>query len=104
MARQTPRFTIKQFMDTHRISGMSISHDEKSILVSSNRTGVFNVFSVPVAGGPMKQLTFSTDDDMRISQMTPALFMHVIREELKVVTCVFWKKMAGISSLRMAQA
>jgi dipeptidyl aminopeptidase/acylaminoacyl peptidase len=65
MARQTPRFTIKQFMDTHRVSGMSISHDEKSILVSSNRTGVFNVFSVPVAGGPMKQLTFSTDDDIR---------------------------------------
>lgn len=44
---------------------MSISHDERSILVSSNRTGVFNVFSVPVAGGPMRQLTFSTDDDIR---------------------------------------
>ena len=52
-------------MDTTRLSGISFSHDESYILVSSNKTGIFNVFSVPVAGGPMKQLTFSTSDDIR---------------------------------------
>jgi dipeptidyl aminopeptidase/acylaminoacyl peptidase len=63
--RQTPRYTIEQFMDTSRVSGISFSHDESSILVSSNQTGIFNVFSVPVTGGPMRQLTFSTGDDIR---------------------------------------
>ena len=65
MAKQTPRYTIEQFMDTTRVAGLSFSHDETSVLVSSNKTGIFNAFSVPIAGGPMKQLTFSTDDDIR---------------------------------------
>jgi dipeptidyl aminopeptidase/acylaminoacyl peptidase len=62
---ETPRYTIEQFMDTPRVSGISFSHDESSILISCNKTGIFNVFSVPVAGGPMRQLTFSTSDDIR---------------------------------------
>lgn len=65
MVRQTNRYTIEQFMDTPRVSGLAFSHDESSILVSCNKTGIFNVFSVPVAGGPMRQLTFSTSDDTR---------------------------------------
>lgn len=52
-------------MDTTRVSGISFSHDETSILVSSNKAGIFNAFSVPIAGGAMKQLTFSSDDDIR---------------------------------------
>ncbi len=50
MQRPTKRYTIKQFMDTSRVSGIAFSHDERSILVSSNKSGIFNVFSVPVAG------------------------------------------------------
>ena len=63
--RQTTRYTIEQFMDSTRISGISFSHDERSILISSNQTGIFNVFSIPVMGGPARQLTFSTSDDVR---------------------------------------
>ena len=58
-------------MDTNRVSGIAFSHDEKSILVSCNQTGIFNVFSVPVAGGSTKQLTFSTDDDIRVVACFP---------------------------------
>src|SRR5215510_5408773 len=65
MARQNKRYTIEQFMDTSRVSGIAFSHDESSVLVSSNETGIFNVFSVPVADGRMRQLTFSTSDDIR---------------------------------------
>lgn len=52
-------------MNTPRVSGISFSRDDSSILLSSNETGIFNAFSVPVSGGPMKQLTFSTDDEIR---------------------------------------
>jgi acyl-CoA dehydrogenase len=41
-------YTIEQFMNTTRISGSSFSADEKSILFSSNKTGIFNAYSVAV--------------------------------------------------------
>jgi dipeptidyl aminopeptidase/acylaminoacyl peptidase len=58
-ARQVKRYSIEQFMNTVRVSGASFSPDERSILFSSNQTGIFNVYSVPAAGGQAKQLTES---------------------------------------------
>jgi len=58
-ARKVRQYTIEQFMDTVRIGGSSFSPDEKQILFHSNKTGIFNVYTVPVAGGEAKQLTSS---------------------------------------------
>ena len=55
-------YTIEQFMNTVRIAGSSFSADEKSILFHSNKTGIFNVYSVPVGGGAAAQLTNSTKE------------------------------------------
>lgn len=56
------QYTIEQFMNTVRIGGSSFSADEKSILFHSNKSGIFNVYSVPVAGGSASQLTNSTKE------------------------------------------
>ena len=56
------QYTIEQFMATTRIGGASFSSDEKSILFHSNKTGIFNVYSMPVGGGEPKQLTNSTKE------------------------------------------
>lgn len=56
------QYTIEQFMATTRLGGASFSADEKSILFHSNKTGIFNVYSMPVAGGDAKQLTNSTKE------------------------------------------
>ncbi len=56
------QYTIEQFMDTVRIGGSSFSSDEKEILFHNNKTGIFNVYTVPVAGGEAKQLTNSTKE------------------------------------------
>ncbi len=61
-ARQVKQYTIEQFMDTIRIQGSSFSSDEQSILFSSNKSGIFNVYSVPVNGGKARQLTTSTKE------------------------------------------
>ena len=61
-AHDVKQYTIEQFMDTLRIGGSSFSPDEKSILFFSNKTGIFNVYSVPIAGGEPKQLTNSTKE------------------------------------------
>ena len=60
---RAPRpYTIEQFMGTTSVNGASFSPDETRILFSSNATGVFNVYSVPVGGGPAVPLTASTTD------------------------------------------
>jgi dipeptidyl aminopeptidase/acylaminoacyl peptidase len=58
------RYTIDQFMLTVRMSGISFSHDETEILVTSNRSGVFNAYLVPMTGGSPRQLTFSTEESI----------------------------------------
>ncbi|HZI87574.1 MAG TPA: prolyl oligopeptidase family serine peptidase [Pyrinomonadaceae bacterium] len=61
-AKRVRQYTIEQFMDTVRLGGGSFSFDEKHILFHNNKTGIFNVYTVPVAGGEAKQLTNSTKE------------------------------------------
>lgn len=67
-AKQSPapvapkRYTIEQFMATTNIGGASFSADEKRILFHSNKTGIFNLYSIPVTGGEPVALTSSTKD------------------------------------------
>jgi len=60
--RPSKQYTIEQFLETITISGASFASDEKTLLFSSNRTGIYNVNSVPVAGGSATALTDATRD------------------------------------------
>ena len=60
--RAVKQYTIEQFMATTKVGGSAFTHDEQSILFHSNKTGIFNVYSVAVAGGEPKQLTNSTKE------------------------------------------
>ena len=66
------QYTIEQFMATTRLGGASFSADEKSILFHSNKTGIFNVYSIPVGGGEAKQLTDSTKESTFAVSWFPA--------------------------------
>src|SRR4051812_15529958 len=66
------QYTIEQFMATIRLGGASFSSDEKSILFHSNKTGIFNVYSIPVTGGEAKQLTQSTKESTYAVSYFPA--------------------------------
>ncbi len=57
---RTPRYDARTFFETVSMFGTSFSHDGTRILVSSDATGVFNVYAQPVAGGAPVQLTKST--------------------------------------------
>jgi len=54
------RYTPEQFYATVSYSGASFSADESRILMSSDASGVFNVYAQPVGGGTPEQLTRST--------------------------------------------
>ena len=66
-AHKPRRYTIEQFLNTTKIAGASFSSDEKSILVSSNKSGIFNVYAIPVAGGEPRQLTTSKESTFAVS-------------------------------------
>ena len=60
--RVPKQYTIEQFMNVKSLFGSSFSHDERRILYSSDETGVYNAFAVPIEGGKPVQLTSSTKD------------------------------------------
>src|SRR5262245_29285004 len=60
--RRPKSYTIEQFMTTTSVSGASFSPDESKVLLSSNVSGIFNAYTVPVAGGEPAPVTKSTTD------------------------------------------
>ena len=60
--RQPKQYTIEQFLDTTSITGASFSADESRILFSSNKTGVWNAYTIPASGGAWAPVTTSTTD------------------------------------------
>ncbi|WP_339809965.1 prolyl oligopeptidase family serine peptidase [uncultured Imperialibacter sp.] len=56
-------YSIEQFYKNINVSGGSFSPDESKLLVSTNETGIYNAYEIPVDGkGEKKQLTNSTVD------------------------------------------
>lgn len=58
-ARKVPRYSAKDFLSTVHYYGASFSPDNSKILVSSDKSGIFNAYAIPVAGGAPVQLTKS---------------------------------------------
>jgi dipeptidyl aminopeptidase/acylaminoacyl peptidase len=61
-ARPVPTYTIEQFMNTTAMFGASFSPDGRSILVTSDQSGVFNAYEISVRGGKPQARTHSTTD------------------------------------------
>jgi len=61
-SRDVTQYTIEQFLDNLSIGGGSFSADETKLLVTSNQTGIYNVFALNVDGSGEEQLTFSEGD------------------------------------------
>jgi len=63
-ARQPQQYTMEEFYGNTSYNGASWSSDRKHILVSSNATGIWNVYAIPAAGGTPIPLTRSTTQSM----------------------------------------
>jgi dipeptidyl aminopeptidase/acylaminoacyl peptidase len=62
--REVKQYTIEQFLNTVSIFGGSFSFDESKILFTSNKTGIYNAYTIPVAGGDATQITQSTENSI----------------------------------------
>lgn len=52
-------YTIKQFMDNEEVFGGSFSPDKKTLLITSNKSGIYNLYTVPTTGGDYMPITAS---------------------------------------------
>jgi dipeptidyl aminopeptidase/acylaminoacyl peptidase len=59
-----PEYDARTFYETTSVFGGSFSHDESRILLTTDATGVFNVYGQPIAGGDPVALTHSTTDSV----------------------------------------
>ena len=66
------QYTIEQFMNTTRVGGSAFAADEQSILFHSNKSGIFNVYRMPLTGGEAKQVTTSTKESTYVVSAFPA--------------------------------
>lgn len=53
------QYSIEQFMDNEAVFGGSFSPDKKKLLITSNRSGIYNLYTVPVPGGDYTPITAS---------------------------------------------
>ena len=60
--KEIPKYSIDQFYKNVNIAGGSFSSDESKLLVSSNETGIYNVYAIDIASGQKTQLTKSTEE------------------------------------------
>ncbi|KAA3610582.1 MAG: S9 family peptidase [Calditrichaeota bacterium] len=58
-AKDVKKYSIEQFYQNTNIWGGSFAPDESKLLVTSNETGIYNVFALPVDGSNPVQLTNS---------------------------------------------
>jgi dipeptidyl aminopeptidase/acylaminoacyl peptidase len=57
--REIGQYSIAQFMDTEAVFGSGFSPDNSKVLVTSNRSGIYNMYTLPATGGDMTPLTTS---------------------------------------------
>lgn len=69
----TPQqYTVEDFYKNVRFGGASWSPDQQKILVSSNLSGIWNAYAVPVGGGTPQPLTQSTGNSIFARTYFPA--------------------------------
>jgi len=64
-------YSAEDFFKTTSVFGSSINHDGTAVLVSSDASGIFNVYRVPLDGGDKVALTASTEESMFANSWFP---------------------------------
>jgi dipeptidyl aminopeptidase/acylaminoacyl peptidase len=69
----TPKqYSVEDFYKNSRFAGASWSPDGQKLLVSSNKSGIWNAYAVPAGGGEPQPLTESTTNSVQALSYFPA--------------------------------
>jgi dipeptidyl aminopeptidase/acylaminoacyl peptidase len=70
--RTPTQYSVEDFYKNTEYSGASWAPGNQKLLVSSNASGIWNAYSMPVAGGPLEPLTKSTTNSIFAKSYFPA--------------------------------
>ena len=70
--KNIPQYGIEQFYKNKQIGGGTFSPDGLHLLVSSNESGIYNVYQIAVATGEQQQLTKSTVESFFAVEYVPS--------------------------------
>lgn len=70
-ARPSRQYAIEEFVESVGVGGASFSADESRILFSSNKSGVWNAYTMPVGGGEWTAVTASDTDNIYAEAFFP---------------------------------
>ena len=59
LAETLESYTIEQMLDNENVGGGSFSPDNSKLLVHSNRSGIYNLYTVAAGGGEFTPVTAS---------------------------------------------
>jgi len=59
---QTKKYSIEQFYENTRIGGGSFSADESRLLISSDKSGIFNLYEIDISSGTQTAITTSNEE------------------------------------------
>ncbi len=71
IAETMQTYTIAQMMDNEAIGGGSFSPDKSKLLISSNRSGIYNMYTVATNGGNMLPITQSDSSSVFATSYFP---------------------------------
>lgn len=57
-------YSIEEFYDNTRVTGGEFSEDASRLLISSDESGIFNVYEIDVSDGSKKQITKSDEESL----------------------------------------
>ena len=62
--RPSKQYEIAELLNSVSFAGASFSPDLSKVLVSSDMSGIFNLYAIPIEGGEPQALTASTDESL----------------------------------------
>src|SRR5690606_24788039 len=69
--RPSRQYAIEEFIESTGVGGASFSADESRILFSSNKSGVWNAYTLPVGGGEWTAVTRSDTENVYAEAFFP---------------------------------
>lgn len=57
--KEVSQYSIEQFMNNEEVWANGFNHDRSRVLLTSNRSGIFNLYSIPTSGGEAEAITAS---------------------------------------------
>ena len=69
--KEVKQYTIEQFYKSSEVFGGDISSDNKKMLVTSNESGIYNIYEIDIASGQKQAITNSAKESMFANGYVP---------------------------------